>query len=132
MNTEELFNLTATYLSVLRVEHIILVKLIMEVAGGRINCSRLIRVLSGHIEKENGVLMKHGLTLSSIKQLRNLYEECYEACIEGKLTNRELSNLLKAIKGHDDELRSLMDELVNRYFNEAANEVSTGASNEGK
>jgi len=127
MNTEELFNLTATYLSVLRVEHVILVKLIMEVAGGRINCSRLIRVLGSHIEKENDVLTKHGLTLSSIKQLRSLYEECYEACIEGKLTNRELSSLLTTIKSHDDELRSLMDELVNRYFSEVANEILTEA-----
>ncbi|MFP3194512.1 MAG: hypothetical protein RXR11_04355 [Caldivirga sp.] len=127
MNTEELFNLTATYLSVLRVEHVIMVKLIMEVAGGRINCSRLIRVLGSHIEKENDVLTKHGLTLSSIKQLRSLYEECYEACTGGKLTNRELSSLLTTIKSHDDELRSLMDELVNRYFSEVANEILTEA-----
>ena len=123
MNIDDLFDLTSTYLSVLRVEHFILAKLILSIIKGEVNCSRLARVLSSHIEKEGKVLSKYGITVNSMQVLSRLYGELYEQCIEGNVSRQLLTELLRVIKDHDDELALIMSKLINEYFISVINEA---------
>ncbi|ABW01131.1 hypothetical protein Cmaq_0283 [Caldivirga maquilingensis IC-167] len=123
MNINDIFDLTSTYLSVLRVEHIMLAKLILSTVKGEVNCSRLVRVLGGHIEKEGRVLSKYGIAINSMQALSRLYNEYYEECLEDKVNGRLLTELLKVIKDHDEELALIMDRLINEYFTSIINEI---------
>lgn len=123
MNTDDLFDLTSTYLSVLRVEHIMLAKLILSTVKGEVNCSRLVKVLGSHIEKEGRVLSKYGIAVNSMQALSKLHEALYGECIEGKVSKQLLTELLRVIKDHDDELALIMSKLINEYFASVVNEV---------
>lgn len=123
MSINDVFDLISTYLSVLRVEHIMLARLILGTVKGEVNCSRLVKVLGSHIEKENRVLSKYGIFINSMQALSRLYEEYYEGCIEGKASEQSLIELLKTIKDHDEELALVMSRLINEYFTSIINEV---------
>ena len=123
MNIDDLFDLTSTCLSVLRVEHIMLAKLILSMVKGEVNCSRLVRVLGSHIEKEGRVLSKYGVTINSMQTLSRLHGELYELCLEGRVSKQILTELLRVIKDHDDELALIMSKLINEYFTSVINEA---------
>lgn len=125
MNINDAFDLISTYLSVLRVEHFILVKLALDVAKGRVDCSRLIRVMGSHVEKEEKIMLKHNLGADLTRQLRDKYLTYYDLCIKGKLGRQELMDLIKVIKDHDEDLTLIINKLIAEYLSAVLNEFNS-------
>lgn len=115
LSLDELFDLTSTYLSVLRVEHLMIIRLSLLAASSGDKYPLLIRVLEGHIDKEERVLGKYGIVLSSMGKLKEAYIELYRAYVEGSVSKKHVSRLLDVVVEHDNEVSSLLEEAYREF-----------------
>ncbi len=125
MEIIELINEAASYISSLWVEHMVLVKLAIDVAYGRVDASLLVRVLGSHISKESAIVSKGLLNLKTLSEVKDMYGELSRLYIGGGLGKGDLARFVKLLEKHDSEFRAELTRIVEDIYVKSMEALST-------